>query len=96
MKTEMTQNANSGDNALDRLKMAIVEGPMNMTAYRIFKCIQEGYTEYAKQEYFHDGDKIEDPLFASPIKDLLGCRLHGVKVCGRWPCNVPRERQRGQ
>ena len=96
MKTEMTQNANSGNDALDRLKMAIMEGPTNHTAYDIFKSLQSGNEQAARRIYFHDGDKLSSAIFTKPIEELIGCRLHGVKVCERWPCNVPRGRQGGR
>jgi TPR repeat protein len=70
----------TGDN-LVALRQAISEGPINVTAYYIWKYLQAEDIKSAQAEYQHDGDKLSDECFKKPIRNLLGCRLHLKKDC---------------
>ena len=70
-----------------QLREAILDGPVNTTAYYIFKYLGQGKTDLAEMEWRADGDKISrsSPYYL-PIKKILGCRSHLNTQCANRAC----------
>jgi len=65
---------------LAELERAIYNGPLNHTAYEIYKHLQTNHQDYAVNEYQREGDKLHS--FYRPIFNrVLGCRAHLRKNC---------------
>lgn len=60
---------------MKELRDAILAGPVNVTAYYIYKYLADGATEAAEYEYQMDGDKLSRP-YKEIIQKILGCRNH--------------------
>ncbi len=72
---------------MDELKNLILHGPINVTAYYIYKHIEAGEIQYAQTEWQNDGDKISsNSPYHKTIKAILGCRLHLNTKCDKHYC----------
>lgn len=63
----------------------------NRTADYIIRRLREGDVQAARNEFYHDGDKLPTFTmwgreFVAVLHMKMGCRVHGVPGCEHWLC----------
>lgn len=71
---------------IEALHHAICIGPVNTTAYMLWKYITNDAESLALNLYDNDGDKISASVYAQPIRNILGCRIHKRINCEHEFC----------